>query len=233
MISNRSAGAPVRAPFSPGEKLLYDIRWKGLKVGESINYVKGFAEINGHKTYHIVSETYSTGLIGLIYKVRDIEETFIDTENFYSWQYKKDLNEGRRHDKGEYIFDSSRETVITPRGKYSVPFDCHDPLSVLLYFRFQKIDKDKNIRLNYITDTGMKTLYGKFIREESVKVPLGVFKAKNIEFLIKSNDSEQLRFTGKSWIWFAEQNGALPVLIKFKTRFGYVKALLKEYTAKE
>jgi hypothetical protein len=201
----------------------------GIKVGESIFQVKGAAETGGYKTYHIVNETYSTGIAELIFKVRDIEETFIDSKYFYSWYYKKDLNEGKNHSKGEYIFDSSRQAVITPGGKYFIPSDCQDPLSVLIYFRFLKLNKDENICLNFVTETGLRTLDGKVRKEETINVPAGRFETKAVEFFIRSGSSNQLRLSRGTWIWFAYKNGTFPVLIKFKTKFGYIKCQLKEY----
>lgn len=233
LICNFALGNPVKEYFYPGEKLVYDITWKGIKVGESIIYVKGLKEIGGHKTYHIVSETYSKGIADLLFKVRDIEETFIDSENYYSWYYKKDINEGKYHSKGEYIFESSRDMVSTPGGKYFIPFDCQDPVSVLIYFRFIKINNAENIRLNYVTETGVKILDGKVLKEETIDVPLGRFETKVVEFNIKSGNSSQIRLSSRNWIWFAYKNRTLPVLIKFKTRYGYVKCQLKDIKVNE
>lgn len=224
-----AAEDPEKERFFPGEKLVYDITWNGIKVGESIFSVKGVKEAGGHKTYHIMNTTYSTGIADLLFKVRDVEETFIDSENYYPWYYKKDLNEGDKHSKGEYIFDISRKFVITPLGKYPIPSDCQDPLSVLIYLRFLKLNKDENICLNFMTDTGLKTLDGKVIREETISVPLGRFETKAVEFYIRSGSSNQLRLSRDTWIWFARKNGAFPVLIKFKTKLGPIKCQLKEY----
>lgn len=229
MVCNYTAGSSEKEYFNAGEKLVYDVTWNGIKVGESIFQVKGPAEINGHKTYHIVNETYSIGIADLLFKVRDREETFIDSKNFYSWYYKKDLNEGKNHSKGEFFFDSSRQAVITPGGKYSIPYDCQDPLSVLIYFRFLKLNQDENICLNFVTETGLKTLDGKVQREEIIDVPSGKYETKAVEFFIRSGSSNQLRLSRGTWIWFAYKNGTFPVLIKFKTKFGYIKCLLKDY----
>lgn len=229
MLFNRAAGDPGKGYFSPGEKLVYDITWNGIKVGESIFLVKDLVETSGHKTYHIVNETYSTGIADLLFKVRDIEETYIDSENHYSWYYKKDLYEGKKQSKGEYLFDSNRTAVITPGGKYFIPSGCQDPLSVLIYLRFIKLNKDENIRLNFVADAGIRILDGKVLREEVINVPSGRFETKAVEFYIRSGDSNQLRLSRGTWIWFAYKNGTFPVLIKFKTKFGYIKCQLKEY----
>ncbi|MDD5772484.1 MAG: DUF3108 domain-containing protein [bacterium] len=225
-----TAGNYGKEYFCPGQKLVYDITWKGIKVGKTIFYVKGLMETGGHKTYHIVSETYSTGIADLFFKVRDLEETFIDIENYYSWRYIKDINEGKSHSKGEYIFDSGRKTVITPGGKYFIPSDCQDPLSVLIYLRFLKLNKDESINLNYVTDRGIKTLDGKVLGEEIINVPSGRFETKAVEFYIRSGGSNQLRLSSGTWIWFAYKNGTFPVQVKFKTKYGYIKCQLKEYT---
>ncbi|MEW6088131.1 MAG: DUF3108 domain-containing protein [bacterium] len=231
--SNYAAGDPEKDVFYKGEKLVYDVTWKGIKVGENIIYIKGRAEIGGHKTYHIVSETASKGIAELFFRVRDKEETFIDSETYYPWYYKKDINEGSHHNKGEYIFDGGRETVVTPGGKYSIPSGCHDPLSVLIYCGFLKIEKGEDILLNYVTDKGIRTINGKVLREETVSVPPGRFKTKVVEFKLKSGNPNQLRLSSSTLLWFADKNRSLPVLVKFKTKYGYVKCVLKDYKINE
>src|SRR3989338_3089206 len=62
-------------PFSEGERLTYEVRYKNLKVGESILTFHGKAGLGDREVYHI---TFSTALVA----VKDLEELYAQTDNF-------------------------------------------------------------------------------------------------------------------------------------------------------
>lgn len=83
--------------FFVGEKLIYEIYYLGIPVGQSVSEVKEIATVAGRKAYHFQVQVHSYKVMDWIYKVRDEHHSFVDVETLQSLKYQKKLQEGRRH----------------------------------------------------------------------------------------------------------------------------------------
>ena len=80
-------------PFDTGEKLTFDVRFSGIKVGTGRMEVVGTQDVRGREAWH-TRFTVKGGIP--FYKVNDRMESWIDTQTFESLRFVQDLEEGRR-----------------------------------------------------------------------------------------------------------------------------------------
>lgn len=100
--------APPSPRFSVGEKLIYQIRYLGMPVGESVSEIKQIVTLRGRSAYHIEVKVKSYRVIDWIYKVRDEHHSYVDTETLASLEYRKRLKEGPRREYEHIQFDPKK-----------------------------------------------------------------------------------------------------------------------------
>ena len=113
-------------PFSPGEKLIFELKWTVVKAGEAVVEVMPFESVNGEKAYHFVMTVKSTPFIDKVYKVRDRIDAYCDVEMSRSLLFKKKQREGR----------SKRDIVVTfdwdkQQAQYANFGEKQNPISIL------------------------------------------------------------------------------------------------------
>ncbi|MBW2193492.1 MAG: DUF3108 domain-containing protein, partial [Deltaproteobacteria bacterium] len=58
-------------PFSPGEKLTFQLKWGFIPAGEAVLEVLPMETIDGKPVYHFVATAKSNAFIDVFYTVRD------------------------------------------------------------------------------------------------------------------------------------------------------------------
>src|SRR5688572_6823722 len=92
--TDSTARLPSAATMLVGERLSYDVRFGGLKVGTGAMEIRGIDEIRGRDAWHTVF-TIKGGVP--FYRVDDRMESWIDTASFTSLRFESESHEGRRH----------------------------------------------------------------------------------------------------------------------------------------
>ena len=78
-----------KIPFHPGEKLTYEGTWGPIPAGEVTLEVLPKETIDGIETYHFAMTTKTNAAVDLLYKIRERQDSFIDTDMTHSILYKK------------------------------------------------------------------------------------------------------------------------------------------------
>lgn len=207
-----------------------------MVVGYATIEVAGQEEVNGRMAYHIIARSNSYPFFDNIYKVRNIDESWMDVEGMCSLKYQKTQREGG-YSRDELIFfdHANRKFNMIERmkGKQPVsktgdiPAFVQDIISALYYVRLQQMDScgeffvdahtgDKNYPLKVV-------VYGK----ERVKVPAGRYECFHVEPFV-AQDTGIFRAKGRLWIWLTADSRRIPVLMKSKIFVGYITAELVE-----
>src|SRR5688500_5701424 len=97
----------MAVPFEQGEKLTFDVRFGGVKVGTGRMEVVGTTDVRGREAWH-TRFTVKGGIP--FYKVNDRLESWIDTRSFESLRFVQDLEEGRRDKERSYEIYPERST---------------------------------------------------------------------------------------------------------------------------
>jgi hypothetical protein len=222
-----AAGAPEkRIPFQLGEKLTYKGKWGEIPAGELTLEVLPKETVNGVEAYHVAMITKTNAVVDLIYKIRERQDSYIDTGMTHSIFYKK-KNESK-HPRDESItFDWQKfEATCTKFGKENPPVKImpgtFDLLALFYVLRFQNLKQNSEIKLP-LTDGDLnievKVIVGKrsIIEVEGKKYET-IEITPNMEMLdkldkykvVKKSDNPQLK------VWVTADEKKIPVKIRSK-----------------
>lgn len=219
---------PVRVPFGEGEYLLFAIQYGLIYAGDATLEVRNIAEINGRRTYHIVSEARTNKTFDMVFKVRDRHESFIDWERLYTLRFEKHLREGRFRRDHEVDFDQNRHLAIYGGDTIGIPPNTQDFLSAMYFFRSVDIEPGQAMAMANHTNKKNYPIFIKVLRRERVAVPAGEFDCIVIEPVLETTTI--FENTGKLTIWLTDDTVRMPVLMRSKVIVGSFEAVLKEYT---
>ena len=214
-----------RIPFTPGERLVFQVRWGFIRAGEAVLEVMPWQSFEGKKVFHFVMTARTTEFIDLFYKVRDRIESYTDWGMNRALLYKKQCQGKSKHDvlvtfdwaknKAQYSdFGEKRDPISLFPGSF-------DPLSVFYAFRMVDLTEQKEIRTP-VTD-GKKCVMGRarIIRRERIRVPYGDMDTflvepdlEHIGGVFRKSKDAKLR------IWVTEQKEHIPVRIESKVLVG-------------
>ena len=213
-------------PFETGEKLTFDVRFGGLKVGTGRMEVLGLQNVRGREAWH-TRFTVKGGIP--LYRVNDRMESWIDSRSFESLRFVQDLQEGRR--------DKERTFEIYPdRGTYSENGEAEhapsveDPLddAAFLYFvRTIPLEVGQTYEFNRYFRPDRNPVRIRVLRKETVTVPAGKFETIVIQPIIKSKGifSEK----GEAQMWLTDDPRRLLVQMKSNLSIGSLNLYLRGY----
>lgn len=216
-------------PFGPGEKSTFEVRFGAIRVGSGTLEVLGMESVRGRETWH-TSFTVQGGTF--LYKVNDVYETWIDTQNFNSLLFVRQIEEGTRKrnqsfeiipDRGIYI-ERTRQGTETSK-TVSEPLD----EAAFLYFVRTiplRVGETYDFHRYFIPDRNPVRL--RVLRKERITVPAGSFNAIVIRPTIKTNGifSEK----GQAEIWLSDDPSRMLLQVKSRLSFGSLNLYLRSYT---
>ena len=104
--------------FTTGENLEFNIRWQFINVGSASMGIEGIEEINGRKSYHIVTKANSAPFFDNFFKVRDVNESWMDTESLCSLKFASHISEGSyKRDETVLMNHENKTFTILESGK--------------------------------------------------------------------------------------------------------------------
>src|SRR5687768_92343 len=213
-------------PFETGEKLTFDVRFGGLKVGTGRMEVMGLQDVRGREAWH-TRFTVKGGIP--FYKVNDRLESWIDTRTFESLRFVQDLEEGRRDKERTFEIYPERGT-FTEKGEVEHAPSVDDPLddAAFLYFvRTIPLEVGKTYDFNRYFRPDRNPVQIRVVRKETVKVPAGTFNTIVIQPIIKSKGifSEK----GHAEMWLTDDSRRLLVQMKSNLSIGSLSLYLRGY----
>lgn len=212
--------------FVVGEYLRYVLRWGIIHGGYSTMEVTSIVPISGRSAYHLVSKTRSNGFFDTFYKVRDLNQSWIDVESVCSHQFSKNIREGRYRKKERIEYNHVNRTVTIFKKNRIVkgvitPF-IQDVLSSLYYVRTQPLKVGHTFSIEVNTSGKNWLLVVNVYRKEKVQVPVGSFDC----FVVEPRLAEEGIFEtkGKIWVWMTDDERHLPVRMRTKIKIGSITA---------
>lgn len=215
------------------EKLIFDVAWGIIGVGQATLEVQDIVDFNGRPAYHIVSRAMSNAFCDGFYKVRDLNESWFDAATHTSLGYSKQLREGHFFRDEWVLYQDGRWLSKTTNrdGHYSfaagtVPVKVQDVLSSMYYIRGQPLEPGKDVVLDVNTRQNWP-LAIRVIKKERIKVPAGRFDA----YLVEPGMRHEGIFIQKGTrlqIWLADDATRMPVMMKVDVFFGSITAKLSK-----
>lgn len=226
-----SAEAPRGAiPFHIGEKLTYNGRWGVIPAGQLTLEVLPKETINGVESYHFVMITKTSKLVDLIYKIREKQDSFVDTGMKHSVYYKKKTES--EHPRDEYIkFDWEKLTATytnfgETRKPINIPPGTFDPLSLFYILRYHDLkenteiivpmtDGNLNIEVRAIVGKRDKVeIAGKNYETIEITPNMMMIDKLDKDKVVKKSDHPELK------VWVTADDRKIP--LKIRTKIGIV-----------
>lgn len=223
------------APWD-GEQLKYGIYYSFVKAGTAYIKNRGMVDIDGRPAYVVQTTAFSASVIDAFFKVRDINQSWIDAQSYYSRGYTQSVREGNyRRDEwvhftpeaGKYFGKIQKKEA--PRDiSGELTQDVTDFLSSLYFVRAQELTPGKDIVFDIINREKKYPLVVKVLKKETVKTPAGEFDCIVVEPQLRGEGIFVSK--GKSLkVWLTDDKYKMPVKMKVEVFIGSVSAQLLEY----
>lgn len=218
------------------ETLVYDVSWGLLSVGEATLSVPMLTLLNGKPAYHIVSEAVSNSFCDAFYKVRDLNESWMDARSLTSLGYSKKLREGSFFRDEWVLYDTEKLTFLSKKvnkdgsyeyGEGSIPPQVQDVLSSAYFLRTRpNLEPGAEIVLDVNTKQNWPLVI-RVVKKERVKTGVGTFDAVLVEPALRQ-EGIFIQKGKKLQVWLSDDDKRMPLLMKVEVFFGHVTARLSK-----
>jgi len=224
-----TAPSVASVPFGPGEKSRFEVRFGALRVGSGSLEMIGRESIRGIEAWHTMF-TVQGGTF--FYRVNDTYETWIDTRNFNSLMFIRQIEEGTRRRTQNFEIIPERGIYIErTRQKSEVGRTVAEPLDEAAFLYFVRtvplrIGETYDFHRYFIPDRNPVRL--KVLRKERITVPAGTFNAIVVRPTIKTTGifSEK----GQAEVWLSDDSARMLLQVKSRLSFGSLNLYLTSYT---
>ena len=214
---------PTRA-FGVGERLIYEVRFGPIRVGEASMEVVGIEPFRGRDAYH--TRFLLRGGTAF-FRVNDRYESWFDARTMESLRYAQQIDQGSY--ERERVFDifPDRQTY-TESGKPEAFPSVADPLddgSFLYFLRTIPLEVGRSYEFNRYFRLDRNPVRVTVLRRERIRVPAGTFDAVVVRPTIKTTGifSEG----GRAEVWFADDSTRRMLQMRSRLSFGSLSLQLR------
>jgi hypothetical protein len=213
--------------WGPGEKLDFGVKWQFITVGYATMEVREPEDVNGRKAYHIYTEARTAPFFDNFYKVRDTNESWIDTESLCSLKFVSNVNESKHVKMDTEIYDqeNGKFSLVEQNKSGTIPAWVQDILSSLYYLRTKELTVGEAISIDTHSGKDSWPLVIKVVKRERITVPAGEFNCVLVEPAIREGTGI-FESRGKLWVWLTDDARKVPVKMSSKIPIGSVQAVL-------
>ena len=221
--------------FKSGELLRYKMSYSGfLKAGTAKLQLEE-VDLNGKKVFHATGLGETSTVIGWFFKVRDIYESYFDTNKVIPYLFKRNVNEGGYTIKRDTKFNQETKIATVEDYKYNtvkeVPFEnVQDMISAFYFLRTIDVDSIKTgdeIDLNMFFDSKTFAFKLRFLGTEIIQTTFGKIKTLKLRPIVQSGrifkESESVT------IWVTADDNKIPIKLKASLAVGSLRAELKAF----
>ena len=225
----------THAPWS-NESLKYGIYYSFVKAGTAYIKTRGLTNVNGKKAYLIQTTAFSASVIDSVFKVRDVNYSWLDATTFHSLGYSQSVREGN-YKRDEWVtFDNENGRFYGEIQKKKEPraiaglldMEVLDMLYSLYFVRKKPLQKGKDVIFDIINREKQYPLVVKVLGKETVKTEAGKFNCWVVEPQFRGEGIFVAK--GKSLkVWLTDDEYRMPVKMSVEVFIGSVYAELLEY----
>ncbi|MDD6173356.1 MAG: DUF3108 domain-containing protein [Elusimicrobia bacterium] len=229
----------IKKPIWLGETLTYNVGWSFIVAGTATLRTNRLVNNNGVLAYELRADAKSHSIIDAVFKVRDINISWIDVNSFKSLGYWQSVREGKYARDEWLILDYDAHTYNNHKQdkqgnvktqQFTFTGDSVlDMLSSLYYVRLQPLPEKGEIYFDIINRKQQYPLKVKVLGKKKVKVKAGEFNCIVVE---PQFSGEGIFISkGKSLkVWLTDDERRLPVKMAAEVFIGSVTAELAEYS---
>jgi hypothetical protein len=221
VAASDSARAIKKLPFSPGEKLIYAGKWGPIPAGQVTLEVLPQKTLGGNEVYHFAMITETSRAVDLIYKVRERQDSFVDSQLTRSLHYSKRTESKHPRDIVVNFYWDKLEATYTNFGQTSppirIPPGTFDPLALIYIVRLRDLKEGALIEVP-ATDGHMNfAVKVSILKRDSVEILGKVYPAfeatldmTELDKLVPESEEPYLR------IWYSADDRKIPLRIQSK-----------------
>ena len=221
--------------FKKGEWLKFKMSYSGFLKAGNATLSLDEAVLDGKKVFHVTGKGWTTGIIGLLFKVNDNYQSYFDKETGKPYLFKRNIDEGgykiQRHINFNYdtnkaiIQDFKRKTTDT----VSIG-NIQDIMSSFYFLRnydANKLKEGDEIKLNMFIDAQIYPFKLRFLGTEILNTSFGKIKTLRFRPLVQSGRifKEDEGVT----IWITADDNKIPIRMKATLTVGSLTAELDAY----
>jgi len=224
--------------FQPGEVLIYDVSFFGIKLGTIKLESVGIVELNKKQTYY--AKTYINSNPGIPFlSLHSIFNAWMDPSLAFSYQF---VGQTQLHDnvwdynkitfdyKNNYILNQHwyGDTLVT-NDKFEYKGKINDGCS-LLFFARQYVDLKKTVYVPTFIDAPYDTKLNFSGKRETIKIDAIPYPVRTIYFDGKANWKGIYGLTGTFEGWFSDDVAHIPIKALMNVYVGKILIELKYYS---
>ena len=225
----------TRAPWS-NESLQYGIYYSFVKAGTAYIKTRGLTSVNGKMAYLIQTTAFSASVIDAVFKVRDVNYSWLDVNTLHSLGYSQSVREGN-YIRDEWLaFDPANHRYYGEVKKKKEPrtiagkldIEVLDMLSSMYYVRKEPLTVGKDVVFDIVNREKQYPLVVKVLGKETVKTDAGKFNCWVVEPQFRGEGIFIAK--GKSLkVWLTDDEYRMPVKMEAEVFIGSVYAELLAY----
>lgn len=226
-LYGQAATAPLEIetaarPFAPGEKLTYAVKVPFGGGGTAVAEIVGIDTVRGREVYHSVFRI--TGSM-LLFKVRDLYESWFDPATLESLRYHQDIDQGPYERNRTYEIFPGDKYLDANQKEFETVEQPLDDGAFLYFLRTIPLEVGKTYSWNRYFKPDRNPVRVTVVRRERIKVPAGEFDAFVLQPKIKAKGifAEQ----ANAEVWIADDDTRMMLQMKTKLPFGSVQFQLR------
>ena len=219
--------------FTYGEKLKFKVYYGLINGGTAdLEVAPKPTKVNGRNTYYIKIYGKSTGMVDVMFRVKDQFESYLDEEALIPWKATKNVKEGGYKAIDLVLFDHENGFAQSnAKGKVEIAERTQDIASALYYARSTDMTNSKAgdvFPVNFYMDGKNYNLRFKFVGRETLKTDIGTFKTLKVKPQLLEGrvfkDSEALT------LWVTDDENKVPIRAESEIFVGAIKMDLMAYS---
>lgn len=194
----------------------------------------GIAEINnvgveaydGNSVYHLSAQARTEGFISMFFNPKADADTYIDKDNLYSLKFTQVLTLPDKPPEAKEVLYDQKNNIMELKGiKRQILPGTQDPLSAIFYLQHQDFKLGREFDININTNQKNYQLYARVVKKQEYAIGNKKIEVWILEGDIRRRDKNPLH-SSKVSLWLLDNPSKTPLLIKFMTNVGVVKAWL-------
>ncbi|MEA3316939.1 MAG: DUF3108 domain-containing protein [Bacteroidota bacterium] len=243
VYSQGNIGPKRNYAFQDGENLTYTITYNWFFVWTDVGFVdfeiKETEKFN-KKVYHIKGSGKTFPFYDWFFQVRDVYETWIDTETLFPIYYHRDIDEDGYLKDITYKFDTEKNIAYSKVKKrkkplkidtLDIPEKTLDVISILFYIRnldFDKLKKGKKVPYNILLDNEVTEVYFRYKGKEKRKVK-GIGHFNCLKFTGSLIAGSVFKGGEDLEVWVTDDNNKIPIWIESPIIVGKIKVRISSF----
>ena len=227
--TSASSTASPRNPFSPGERLSYDVSWADFIIAAELNIdTDDRTRFDGIEGYHVTAQARTVGLVsGLALKVNDVYESFINGDTLKPFRAEKRTRHGKKETQSSIIIEKNTGKLGTGR-TLEIPDETYDLAGMLFAIRGMDLTIGKTRTLTLVEDDKLYTIKVQPEGNEKITTRAGTYDTVRVATsMVKGRENDKLY---NLRIFITTDARRIPVLITAEPSWGSVRVELTSVT---